>query len=401
MPYIAYLDCRSGIHEEMLLGALFDVGLSLDTLKQTLTLFPFQNYDIFLEHVADKGVRSTRATIAITSEEQKTYTLSELETLLASIQIPVYIRNSTLATLRLIADAEAIVRGEDTQAFVVSTSVLMNIASIVIGLKELGITQLYASALPLTSGPLSASYSHSVMTTPVTIEILRRAGAIWKPSPSDKELVTPTAAALLTALTARFDTPTMTIERVGYGLSTHSFSSSDGLRLYLGTLQGTGQQHSGDADTDWVTVLSTNIDNMSGELLGSLMERLFAAGALDVTYTPMQMKKNRPATMLMIVCPLEKGNELVYILLRETTTLGVRIQQVQRLKAQRTPQQIDTPLGPMLIKVKRLGSQIISASPEYEECQRIAHEHNMPLAHVYTIAQQWIAKARTENLSLD
>ncbi len=404
MPYIAYLDCRSGIHEEMLLGALFDVGLSLDTLKQTLTLFPFQNYDIFLEHVADKGVRSTRATIAITSEEQKTYTLSELETLLASIQIPVYIRNSTLATLRLIADAEAIVRGEDTQAFVVSISVYISIASIIIGLKELGITQLYASALPLTSGPLSVSYSHIAMPTPITVEILRRVGATWKPSPSHRELVTLTAAALLAALVARFDTPTMTIERVGYGLSTRSFSSSesDGLYLYLGTLQEIeGQQHSGDADTDWVTVLSTNVDNMSGELLGALMERLFAAGALDVTYTPMQMKKNRPATMLMVVCPLEKGNELAYLLLRETTTLGVRIQQVQRLKAQRTSQQIDTPLGPMLIKVKRLGSQIISASPEYEECQRIAKERNMPLADVYAVVQQRIAKAITENLSYD
>jgi uncharacterized protein (DUF111 family) len=160
-----------------------------------------------------------------------------------------------------------------------------------------------------------------------------------------------------------------------------------------------GQQNGGDADIDWVTVLSTNIDNMNGELLGGLMDRLLAAGALDVSYTPMQMKKNRPATMLMIVCPLEKGSELAYILLRETTTLGVRIQYVQRFKAQRTPQTIDTPFGPLLIKVKRLGTHIISAAPEYEECQRIAHEHNIPLADVYTRVQQEIAKAISENIS--
>jgi uncharacterized protein (DUF111 family) len=220
---------------------------------------------------------------------------------------------------------------------------------------------------------------------------------MWKPRSTEGGHVTPLGAALLVSL-AQFDEPTMTIERVGNGFATSSQAMSDSLRLYLGRLRATELQDRGEADTDWVTVLSTNIDNMSGEVLGGIMERLFTAGALDVSYTPMQMKKNRPATMLMVVCPLEKGNELASILLRETTTLGVRVQQVQRLKAQRTPQTIDTPFGPMLIKVKRLGSQIISASPEYEECQRIAHERDMPLADVYVLAQQWIAKAISENL---
>ena len=199
--------------------------------------------------------------------------------------------------------------------------------------------------------------------------------------------MTPIAAALLATL-ARFEAPLFTIEQIGYGVN--AATSSNFLRLYIGKAQDMETEKDGGADTDWVTVLSTNIDNMNGELLGGLMERLLEAGALDVSYTPMQMKKNRPATMLMVVCPLEKGDELAYILLRETTTLGVRIQQVQRLKAQRASQRIDTPLGSMLVKVKRLGSQIISAAPEYEECQRIAHERNISLADVYAVAQQWI-----------
>ena len=230
--------------------------------------------------------------------------------------------------------------------------------------------------------------------------MLRRVSAVWQPVSLSGEGVTALAAALLATL-ARFDTPTMTIQRVSYGFASEPIPSPACLRLYLATLHEEEQQANGDADSDWVTVLSTNIDNMSGELLGGLLDRLLTAGALDVSYTPMQMKKNRPATMLMVVCPLEKGNELAYILLRETTTLGVRIQQVQRLKAQRSPQQIDTPLGPMLIKVKRLGTQIISASPEYEECQRIAQKHNIPLADVYTIAQQAIATSVLENVSHD
>ena len=389
MAYIAYLDCHTGIDGETLLAALLDVGLSLDVLKQTLALFPLPNYDITPERIADKG--GTHVTIIPTLQKQKTYTWSGVETLLSSGQIPAYIRENTLAILRYIADAEARVRndGTDYQAYEVAISELIIIISIIIGLKELDITQLYASVLPLTNWYDQMSYNQDHTPSPVSIEILRSSKAIWKPTSVEGEGVTPVGAALLATL-ARFDTPTMTIERVGCGFATQSQSLGTGLRLYLGMVQQTETQSRGDADTDWVTVLSTNIDNMSGEILGGLMDRLLSAGALDVSYTPMQMKKNRPATMLMVVCPIEKGNELAYILLRETTTLGVRIQQVQRLKAQRTPQTIDTPFGSMLIKVKRLGTQIISAAPEYEECQRIAHERNMPLADVYTIAQQAI-----------
>jgi uncharacterized protein (DUF111 family) len=129
---------------------------------------------------------------------------------------------------------------------------------------------------------------------------------------------------------------------------------------------------------------------MSGELLGGLMERLFTAGALDVSYIPMQMKKNRPATLVTLICPEDKGDTLAQMLLRETSTLGVRIQHVQRLKAQRVQERIETPLGPLRVKVKRMGTRILSAAPEYEDCQRIAQERDMPLAEVYEVVQRVI-----------
>ncbi len=391
MSYIAYLDCHAGIDSETLLAALLDVGVSLDVLKQTLVLLPLQNYDISLERVViNKEVRGTCVVITHTSQEPETYTRSEIETLLLPVQVPAYIRETVKEILRRLADAETSVYDDGNSSYKVATSELILLFSIVICLKELDIAQLYVSTLPLTSGNSENSYSHKTTVSSVVLEILRSSKAHWKPTSADDRYVTPLGAALLATL-ARFDAPTMTIERVGYGFAAQSAQAGDSLCLYLGVLQETGRQDNGGADTDWVTVLSTNIDNMSGELLGGLMERLLAAGALDVSYTPMQMKKNRPATMVMIVCPLDKGNELASIMLRETTTLGVRVQQVQRLKAQRTPQTIDTPFGPMLIKVKRLGTQIISAAPEYEECQRVAHEHNMPLADVYAITQKWIA----------
>ena len=132
---------------------------------------------------------------------------------------------------------------------------------------------------------------------------------------------------------------------------------------------------------------------MTGELLGGFMQRLFSAGALDVSYTPIQMKKNRPAILLTVLCPPELGQQLALSVLQETTTLGVRIQQVRRLKAQRYQETIATSLGPILVKVKRLGSRVISAAPEYEECQRVAQAHDLPLMDVYEVVQAEIHDA--------
>ncbi len=201
-------------------------------------------------------------------------------------------------------------------------------------------------------------------------------------------MVTPTGAAILATL-ARFETPAIAIERIGYGFGRKRFPWPNCLRLCIGQTYGTTA--AGDeADSDWVTVIETNIDNMSGELLGGLMERLLASGALDVSYTPLQMKKNRPAIMLSIICSPEVTDALAMLLLRETATLGVRIQQMQRLKAQRSFQHIDTPFGPILVKIKRLGKRIVSAAPEYEECLRIAKERDISLSEVYDVAQHVI-----------
>jgi len=144
--------------------------------------------------------------------------------------------------------------------------------------------------------------------------------------------------------------------------------------------------------TDWVSVLSSNIDNMDGEMIGALMERFFTLGALDVSYTPIQMKKNRPATAITIICSFEHEKLLVNTLLRETSTLGVRVEQVQRYIAEREQQSIETPFGTVQMKVKRLAGQVVSARPEFEDCQRIAREKNIPLVDVQrvliSIAQQ-------------
>ncbi len=391
---VAYLDCHSGISGDMLLGALLDVGLSLDILKDALAALPVTGYELALEPFSDKGICGSRFDVLLSEQEQPTRRLSDIVALLNAAKLSLRAREMALAIFQCLAEAEATVHGTSVEEVhfheVGAVDAIVDITGAAIAIEALGITQLYASPLPLTSGHVKTAHGLLPVPAPATLEILRRVGAPWKPCPVEGELVTPTGAAILATL-ARFETPAIAIERVGYGFGRKQLPWPNCLRLCLGRAQGSLDTDNGAADTDWVNVIETNIDNMSGELLGGLMERLLVAGALDVGYIPMQMKKNRPAILVTVVCPLEKDDALAQILLRETTTLGVRIQQVQRLKAQRTQERIETPLGPILVKVKRLGARVLSAAPEYEDCQRIAQERNIPLEEIYEVARQVIS----------
>ena len=396
---IAYLDCHSGISGNMFLGALLDAGLSLDVLKDTLTALPVQGYQLNLDAVSDKGIRGAHFDVVLAEQEQPARNLSAIVTLLHASSLPVRVRETALAIFQCLAEAEAAVHGSTIEEVhfheVGAVDAIIDITGAAIGIETLGITQLYASPLPLTSGHVKTAHGLLPVPAPATLEILRRVGAPWKACPAEGELVTPTGAAILATL-ARFETPAIAIERVGYGFGRKRLPWPNCLRLCLGQAQGISALFGEDADIDWVTVIEFHIDNMAGELLGGLMERLFTSGALDVSYTPMQMKKNRPATLVRVICVPEEGDKLAQVLLRETSTLGVRIQQMQRLKAQRMQQQIITPLGTMTVKVKRLGTRVVSAAPEYEECQRIANEKNMPLTEVYEVARQAIQTAIIE-----
>jgi pyridinium-3,5-bisthiocarboxylic acid mononucleotide nickel chelatase len=373
MPKIAYLDCRAGVSAPALLAALLDTGLAFDTVDQYLRSLSL-SLEIERKSVQIAGIQST--SYIVRTKENPSF--AECLIRLQNVAQPV--RASVQAVLNRLSTAEKAVPLSEPFTVV---QTFVEIVSVVSALHLSGIEQLYTSPLPLVGGILQTPNGPQIQPVPLAQELLRSVHALWQPSFEQSALVTPVAAALLAEL-ASFEQPVMTLERTGYGFLSEKISAP--LSLHLGQLIG-GEAIFGGMETDQVTVIETHIDTMTGELLGALLERLLEAGALDVSYTPLQMKKNRPGTLLTVICSNEISERLALLLLRETNTLGLRIQQVQRRKAQRRQERIETPLGPMLVKIKSLAGEVISVSPEYEECLRIAKEQHLPLADVYEVAR--------------
>jgi uncharacterized protein (DUF111 family) len=392
---IAYLNYSTGICNEALLAALVHAGLAPDTLNTMLAAFPVEDGRCVVEPIKSQGRSGYRLRLEYTPPGQSLYSFEQVTKLLETVPLTARIQATTLRILRSMFEAEAVVQQKPVETLQLAPAYVMDVvlygAGVVMGLETLQVAQLYASPLSLPPMSVTPVAANCADPSQVALEIFRSAGVPLKPGIDTIAAITPGAAAVIAAL-ARFDTPVITIERTGYGFCA-SHESSYSHEIYLGIY--VGREHvssyvvgSNEAETDWVACIETHIDTMSGELLGGLMERLFAAGALDVSYTPIQMKKNRPATKITVICASDKGERLSLLLLRETSTLGVRIQHIQRLKAQRFQQQIETPLGSAVVKVKRLGDRIVSVAPEYEECRRIARERQLPLADVYAIVHE-------------
>lgn len=397
---VVYLDCYDGITAPLLLGALFDIGLDIEALKKAMAALPLPTHTITSQKQYTP-VRGCSATLTLAMPETSSpWKLAETPVLLPPGTLKEPVRQHVLSMVQRIAEATGRVRNlsaKDVQ--LPDITPLLWLIAVTFGLDILELHALYVSSLPMPSGGLQGPYSQEPLLLPETLEILAHTGAIWYPATMVRELITLEGAALLSELSS-FQPVNFSMTQVAYGCVPGKSASDGGqsLRLCLGNLSPSSrsapqpapspvQTTLEQAETDWVTVLETNIDNMSGELLGGLLDHLLELGALDVSYTPMQMKKNRPATLIRVITPPELGEQLAMSLLRETTTLGVRFQHMQRLKARREPHTIQTPFGPMLVKVKYLGDRLISASPEYEECARVARERNIPLADVYEVAR--------------
>ncbi|MER3501373.1 MAG: nickel pincer cofactor biosynthesis protein LarC [Candidatus Fervidibacterota bacterium] len=382
---VAYFDCFAGISGDMALGALIDAGASLDALVDGLRSLPLTGWELRVERVRKGTIATTSVTVVVTSEHEERR-LSDIERLIAASALKDSVKAKSLAVFRLLAEAEAKVHGVSLDEVhfheVGAVDSIVDIVGTVYALELLGVQSVYASALPFTRGRIKVAHGELPVPAPAAMELL--VGMPVYPLALDAELVTPTGAALLKGLATHFGAPPpFTPQKIGYGAGKRDLPFPNVLRVIIGETMA-----SLPLERERLTVVETNLDDMMGELAGFVMERLFAAGARDVWLTPTQMKKNRPAFVLSVLCDASALPEVLTILLRETTTLGVRVQEVERLCLPREIWKVATPYGTVRVKVARLGSEIVNIAPEYEDCRQRALQHGVPLKEVMAAAMR-------------
>ena len=400
---VAYIQSIGGASGDMLLGALIDAGLSLDALQEALSLLNVGGYQLSATIERRCEVRGTKLSVGL--EGSRRFSPRQFLGTVEDSALPDQVKSASTQVLHRLWQAEARVHGEDAGDLELeelgTVDTLVDVVGFAWGIHQLGIEQIFAGPLVLgasTPPRRAGGYSNPA---PATLELAAMAGAPVSPElaihEGAGELTTPTGAAIITSL-AKFQRPSMTIDRIGVGLGGKDPEAFPNvLRLWLGeTVEAFASVGEPAAKLQQgIVLLETNLDDATGEVLGYVQERLFDLGALDVWHTPIQMKKNRPGIVLSVLLPerLEKaGAELI---LRETPTLGVRRRPVERYATDRNTVRMETALGPVRIKLKYLAGTIVAAAPEYEDCRALALESGKPLQDVYRLAE---SQARGEYL---
>jgi pyridinium-3,5-bisthiocarboxylic acid mononucleotide nickel chelatase len=384
---IAYLDMPSGISGDIFLGCLVDAGWPLEKLRATLERLglPAGSWSVEQERVMRGPLAATLLKVEAVEGDRHRH-LHHIAAILDQADLSQGVKSRSLAVFQRLAEAEAAVHGSSVEEVhfheVGALDAIIDVVGVCAGLEALGIQELYASAAPLGEGWTNSAHGRIPLPAPATLAILSGVGAPTRPAPGPGELVTPTGAALVAEL-ATFRQPPMRLQRIGLGAGRKQFAWPNVARLWLGqadSMNGIGGQ------VEAMVLLETNIDDMNPELYAGVSRALFAAGARDVWLAPIQMKKDRPAVQLSVLAPATEEVGLVTTLLRETTTLGVRVQPVTRYAATRTMQTVTTQYGEVAVKVKWIDGEPVGAKPEYEECARLAEAHGVPVRLVYEAA---------------
>ena len=396
---IAYIQPIGGASGDMMLGALTDLGMPIEHLEDELGKLNVGGYRLEAREETRCEMRGTYLKVDL--EDQTRYSPKQLLGTVAGSSLSESVKDRSSQVLNALWAAECRVHGETQDILELeelgSVDTLVDVVGSAIGFEYLEIAGIHAGPLVIgnaTPPRWAGGYSNPA---PATLELIAAAGA---PVVGDKamyedagELTTPTGAALITTL-ADFSRPAFNVDRVGLGLGTKDPAGFPNvLRVWLADLAQAEAASS--VIQGEVVLLETNLDDVSGLVLGYTQERLFAIGALDVWNTPIQMKKNRPGTILSVLVPKDKEREASELILRETPTLGIRTRPVDRYVADRKMVTIETSLGPVIVKVKLLDGAAISAAPEPDEVRRIALETGMPFQEVY---QRTTEAARRELL---
>lgn len=377
---IAYLDLPSGLSGDMLLGCLVDAGWPLkrlEALPKRLGL-PEGVCRIRALTVRKQSLRAIQVEIDRV-ETGTTRHLEDVRSIIERGDLPDAIKQRATSVFVRLAECEAKVHGTTVDKIhfheVGALDAIIDVVGGVSGLHELDIDELYAAPPPLGDGWIDTEHGRMPLPAPATIELLATVHAPTRPAPGPGEWLTPTGAALLAEL-ARFEQPLMSLDRIGIGAGQRDCDWPNIARIWLGERTRAGP----------MIQIDTNIDDMNPQLYGAVSDRLFVAGARDVWLTPVQMKKGRPAVVLSVLAPADAEVRLSDLILRETTTLGLRVHHVYRHEAKRRNEEVHTRFGAITVKLKWVDDDLVGATPEYEHCRTLAERAGTSTREVYDAA---------------
>lgn len=381
---IAYVDSVGGASGDMLLGALVDAGASEAAIRDAVAALRLSDCDIRFERVMKGALAATQATVKTPRQEAHRHA-TDLVSIISNANLPAALKARAEAIVWRLAEVEAGIHQQPVESVHLhelgGDDTLIDVVGVLAGFDDLQARKVVVSPLPLARGLTKSAHGPLPLPAPATLALL--AGVPVRYVDLDAELVTPTGAALLTSLAQRYGGfPDMTLKRVGCGAGRRDLPIPNIVRLWVGETEAEAEG----LTYENLVVIETNIDDMNPQIFGYVMERLFAEGALDVTLTPMQMKKNRPATLLTVLGHPAQANALTLALFEETTSLGVRRQTVERVSVARSIETVETAFGPIRVKVARLANGTRSM-PEYEDCRRAAEARHVPLAEVMAAAR--------------
>ena len=381
---IAYFDCFSGASGDMILGSLIDAGLSTRRLREELKKLRIPTVHLKVKKVLKRGISSTQVIVEGRSEKRTHRNLKEILRIIERSGVEAEVKEKSKEIFRRIASVEGKIHRTPMEEIhfheLGGLDSIVDIVGAVWGIRQFGIEKIHVSKVNVGTGFIKCEHGILPVPAPATLSLME--GKPIYSSGVERELCTPTGAALLTTLGSEFGSmPLINVERIGYGAGRDNLPHPNLLRLIIGTSESTSGKEK-------VVVIETNIDDMNPQFYDYLIEKLLAMEVLEVFITPILMKKNRPGHLLTIICPSEKLPLVTNFLLRETTTLGLRWHEEERAKTDREILTQKTKYGKIRFKLASWEGRVVNLSPEYEDCKRSALEKGVPLKEVFEEAKR-------------
>jgi pyridinium-3,5-bisthiocarboxylic acid mononucleotide nickel chelatase len=379
---IAYFDCFSGISGDMILGALVDLGFDL---KKELAGAKLPPCKLDIRKINKRGIAGVKVDILGLGEEKHHRGLAELCEIIDRSALDKDIKSKSRDIFTKLARVESAVHGVSLKKAhfheLGSIDTIVDVAGALLGIKKLGIKKIFSSRLNVGSGFVKCRHGILPVPAPATAALLK--GIPVYSDGSEAELVTPTGAAIITTLAEGFGPiPQMTVDKIGYGSGSRDLEHPNLLRVFTGEYEQLPEE-----TADLADVIETNIDDMNPEYYDFIIRRLLREGALDAYITNILMKKNRPGVKLSVIAGPEKTQRLIDAIFQETTTFGVRIYRTRRKKLSREERTVRTKYGSVRVKIGKLEGEIVTVSPEYEDCRKLAEKKNLPLKKIYEEAK--------------